>query len=120
VQSFIWQVNTEIARHTTPSALMFHYSRRCFADEHQGYKLLMKSGSLSPREREVIERVAQGQTDKEIARQLGLSINTIIGYVRSARQKLGASNRAAAVTQYYTCLGAKSQSEMGDRQTSNE
>jgi DNA-binding CsgD family transcriptional regulator len=113
-------MNTGIARHTTLSVLISYYSRRCFADEHQGYKLLMKSGSLSPREREVIERVAQGQTDKEIARQLGLSINTIIGYVRSARQKLGASNRAAAVTQYYKCLGSKSQSEMGDRQTPDE
>jgi DNA-binding CsgD family transcriptional regulator len=80
----------------------------------------MKSSSLSAREREVIELIAQGQTDKEIARHLGLSVNTIIGYVRSARQKLGAPNRAAAVTQYYKRMGAKSQSEMGDRQTSNE
>ena len=51
---------------------------------------------LSPRERDVIERIVQGASRKECARDLDLSPNTVADYTKSAYRKLGVSNRAAA------------------------
>ncbi|WP_433187467.1 helix-turn-helix transcriptional regulator [Actinoallomurus sp. CA-150999] len=48
---------------------------------------------LSPREREVIELVAAGRTDTEIASILFKSVNTIRSQVKSAKRKLGVSSR---------------------------
>ncbi|MBO0814644.1 MAG: AAA family ATPase [Actinobacteria bacterium] len=54
---------------------------------------------LSPREREVVRLVAQGQTNQEIALTLVLSRQTVAGHVQSAMRKLRVSSRTAlAVT----------------------
>lgn len=52
---------------------------------------------LTPREREVLERVAQGATNAEIAGQLDVSENTIKFHMKNILQKLHASNRAEVV-----------------------
>jgi predicted ATPase/DNA-binding CsgD family transcriptional regulator/Tfp pilus assembly protein PilF len=48
---------------------------------------------LSVREREVAALVAEGLTDKEIARRLFLSPRTVEGHVLAVRNKLGLDNR---------------------------
>jgi DNA-binding NarL/FixJ family response regulator len=55
--------------------------------------------SLSPREGEVMQLVAQGFTDPEIATRLGLSANTVKTYVHRSLTKLDCPTRAAAATQ---------------------
>jgi DNA-binding CsgD family transcriptional regulator len=52
---------------------------------------------LTPREREVLAQVAQGLTDKEIARALRISRHTAVHHVAAIRRKLGVPTRAAAV-----------------------
>lgn len=52
---------------------------------------------LSPREREVLARLAQGATSAEIAADLTISENTVKTHVRHILEKLKASNRAEAV-----------------------
>ena len=52
---------------------------------------------LTPREREVLELVAQGYTDKEIARKLGRDYITVRDQSQAAVKRLGARNRAHAV-----------------------
>jgi DNA-binding NarL/FixJ family response regulator len=54
--------------------------------------------SLSPRERELLELVAAGLSNKAIARRLELSINTIKYHLASAFAKLDARTRAEAVS----------------------
>ncbi|WP_246164980.1 response regulator transcription factor [Pigmentiphaga aceris] len=54
--------------------------------------------ALSAREVEVLQCVAQGQANKQIGTQLGLSEDTIKGHVRSIMDKLGANNRTHAVS----------------------
>ena len=49
---------------------------------------------LTPRQGEVLERVAQGLTNKEIAQQLGTAENTIELHVTRILRKAGASSRA--------------------------
>jgi DNA-binding CsgD family transcriptional regulator len=52
---------------------------------------------LSPREREVLDRVAAGFSNKVIARELELSPNTVKFHLQAAFDKLGVSSRAEAV-----------------------
>ena len=52
--------------------------------------------TLSPRERDVISRLIEGATRKEIARDLSLSPNTIAEYTQSAYRKLGVRNKIEA------------------------
>ena len=52
-----------------------------------------KVGRLSPRELQVAECAAQGQSNKQIADRLGLSEHTIKNYLFRIFEKLGVSNR---------------------------
>lgn len=54
--------------------------------------------TLSPRELQVLQRVAQGAANKQIANELGISEDTIKGHLRSIMDKLSANNRTHAVT----------------------
>jgi len=54
--------------------------------------------ALSAREREVLESVARGATNKEIARQLHISEATVKSHLLHIFSKLGASDRTQAVT----------------------
>ncbi|HEX7833496.1 MAG TPA: response regulator transcription factor [Thermoanaerobaculia bacterium] len=53
---------------------------------------------LSPREREVLKLIATGKSNKEIATSLGVTERTAKFHVTAILTKLGADNRAAAVT----------------------
>jgi DNA-binding CsgD family transcriptional regulator len=52
---------------------------------------------LSPRQREILGRVAAGRTSKEIASELGISERTVNWHISKAFGRLGASSRAEAV-----------------------
>lgn len=56
------------------------------------------AGRLTEREREVLEWIAAGVSNKGIARRLGLSPNTVKFHVAALLAKLGAATRAEAVT----------------------
>ncbi len=51
---------------------------------------------LTPREREVLQLVARGQTNQQIARELTLSVSTIKTHVEHIIGKLGVSDRTQA------------------------
>ncbi|MFJ2580156.1 LuxR C-terminal-related transcriptional regulator [Kitasatospora aureofaciens] len=48
---------------------------------------------LTPREHEVLRWAATGRTNPEIAARLGLTCNTVTGYLKAAMHKLGVRNR---------------------------
>ncbi|MBL9189939.1 MAG: response regulator transcription factor [Opitutaceae bacterium] len=52
---------------------------------------------LSPRERQIIEGMVDGLTNKEIAERLGLSAHTTDGYTRAIYEKLHVNTRSGAV-----------------------
>lgn len=52
---------------------------------------------LAPREREIMNLIASGQSNQEIASELYLSVNSIKTYIRSAYRKIGISRRTHAV-----------------------
>ena len=49
--------------------------------------------TLTTRERQVAELIAQSKTDKEIAQILALSTNTVRGYVKTVYRKLEINKR---------------------------
>src|ERR1700694_959237 len=55
------------------------------------------AGPLAPREREVLALVAEGLSNKAIAKELGISDQTVKFHVASITGKLGAANRTEAV-----------------------
>lgn len=55
------------------------------------------NGVLSPREHQVVELLANGNTGEEAAERLGISPATVRVHVRNATGKLGASTRTQAV-----------------------
>jgi DNA-binding CsgD family transcriptional regulator len=52
---------------------------------------------LTPREAQVLDAIADGLTNKAIARRLGISLHTVKFHVESVFRKLGAGTRAEAV-----------------------
>jgi DNA-binding CsgD family transcriptional regulator len=50
---------------------------------------------ITPREREVIEAVVQGKTDKEIAAKLDIAVNTAQVHLKNIYRKTGAAGRFA-------------------------
>lgn len=55
---------------------------------------------LSPREREVLDGLAEGQAYKQIAEKLGVSIHTVRNYIRRIYEKLHVCSCGEAVAKY--------------------
>jgi two-component system nitrate/nitrite response regulator NarP len=56
--------------------------------------------TLTRREMEVLADLASGRTNKQIARDLGVSLNTIKFHVRNLYQKLAVNSRGQAIALY--------------------
>lgn len=56
----------------------------------------MSDANLTPRERDVLQGVAEGKSNKEIARDLGIQEVTVKLHVKTLSRKLGARNRTHA------------------------
>jgi DNA-binding NarL/FixJ family response regulator len=52
---------------------------------------------LTPRETHVVAMIAAGAPNKEIARRLGLSMNTVKSHIRTAYRAMGVTSRTQAV-----------------------
>jgi DNA-binding NarL/FixJ family response regulator len=52
---------------------------------------------LTPRETHVVSLIAAGAPNKEIARQLGLTMNTVKSHIRTAYRAMGVASRSQAV-----------------------
>lgn len=56
-----------------------------------------RRGGLSTRQREVLEGVAQGKSNHEIAKRIGVSVATVEKHLRLARERLGVETTAQAL-----------------------
>lgn len=61
--------------------------------------------TITDRQRDVMDRVLQHRTSKEIARELRISPNTVDQRINAVRRKLGASDRAETARLYSRLLG---------------
>lgn len=67
--------------------------RRIVADE----RVAAGRGTLTAREAQILEAVADGRSNKEIAAAIGIAEDTVKTHLRRLFEKLGASDRAQAV-----------------------
>jgi DNA-binding NarL/FixJ family response regulator len=75
---------------------------RRFKEEVEAFLPTMTSGSaafanLTPRERGLVELIAQGRDNAQIAASLGLSEKTVRNHITSIFAKLEVENRAQAI-----------------------
>jgi len=56
---------------------------------------------LSPRERTLLETLAKGLTNRELARELDISANTVKFHLSNLFDKLSVKNRAQAIAFFY-------------------
>jgi len=55
---------------------------------------------LAPREQEILELVANGDTNKEIADKLSITLGTVCWYLNATYKKLNVRNRIQAVNKF--------------------
>lgn len=53
--------------------------------------------SLTDRERETLANIATGRSNEQIATEMGISLNSVKSYIRSAYRKIGVQSRSQAV-----------------------
>jgi DNA-binding CsgD family transcriptional regulator len=70
---------------------------------------------LSPRERRVLELVARGASNKEIARELNVSEGTVRTHLERLYRKLGVHSRTEAAAWYWRTLARPSGESTDDR-----
>lgn len=73
------------------------YAARLLAAWRRQYPTGAAPEPLSPRERGVLELVAAGQSNKQIAKTLGIAPETVKTHLKKSFAKLGVGNRAQAV-----------------------
>jgi two-component system, NarL family, nitrate/nitrite response regulator NarP len=66
---------------------------------------------LSPRERTLLEALSKGLTNRELARDLGISPNTVKFHLSNLFEKLSVKNRAQAIAFFYANREARGISE---------
>jgi len=62
---------------------------------------------LSPRELQIARLVADGKTNKEIARDAALSPSTVKDYIANACHKLGVAGRVQLAAWYWKTYGVE-------------
>lgn len=73
------------------------------------------TAGLTTREHEVMDLVGKGRTSSQIATELGISRDTVDDLAKSAMQRLGVSNRRAAVARLHAVAGeGRDRSEAAD------
>jgi DNA-binding CsgD family transcriptional regulator len=88
------------------------------ADVGQGFDELCESLSISKREREIIELICQGRTNREIADRLFISVGTVKDHNYTIFQKAGVRNRTELAQLFTRPAVRRDQARAAARQAS--
>ncbi|MEM7429270.1 MAG: response regulator transcription factor [Pseudomonadota bacterium] len=67
--------------------------------------------TLTAKERTLLQALAKGSTNKQLADELGISVNTVKFHLRNLFEKLDVQNRAHAIAFYYSSVSGHSASQ---------
>ncbi len=90
------------------SLLLHHFGRRQNGSNVQG-----PVQSLTPREAEIVQLLADGLPNKQIARRLGITDATVKNHVHNILEKLDVSSRGAAAACYRRTVSPTGASRVG-------
>jgi RNA polymerase sigma factor (sigma-70 family) len=82
------------------SPMTTHIARKVVQSFQQAHSSQQPTESLSAREKEVLDCLAQGLMYKEIAEKLGISYETVHTYIRRIYEKLQVRTRTEAVAKF--------------------
>jgi DNA-binding NarL/FixJ family response regulator len=82
-------------------------ARRVFSP--QEWAALKQDLGLSPRQAEVVDQLLQGHSDKQIARELQMSVPTVRTHLCRLFSRLGVEDRCELIVYVYACFRAKCQ-----------
>jgi DNA-binding NarL/FixJ family response regulator len=88
----------EVSRGGSP--MTTHIARKVVQSFQKPAASANPAGDLSPREKEVLDCLAQGFLYKEIAEKLGISYETVHTYIRRVYEKLQVRTRTEAVAKF--------------------
>jgi DNA-binding NarL/FixJ family response regulator len=86
--------------HEGGAPMSSNIARKVIQSFHQTEPADSPAEKLSPREREILNLIAKGYMNKEIADALGLAFQTVHGHIRSIYEKLHVRSRTEAVVKY--------------------
>jgi DNA-binding NarL/FixJ family response regulator len=76
---------------------LFSIVLQSFKEGEGGAPTLARKTDISPRELEILEEMARGKTNKQIAEDLGISYSTVVNHSNNIFKKLDVNNRTSAV-----------------------
>ncbi|BCU78144.1 response regulator transcription factor [Luteolibacter sp. LG18] len=82
------------------SPMSAHIARKVVTYFHPERRATPEMQSLTPREQEILARLAKGLLYKEIADQLGISVSTVRAHLHAVYGKLHVQSRTEAVVKY--------------------
>jgi len=82
--------------------MMIATYRQLFSE--QEWARLEECLGLPPRQAEITKHIVYGQSDKQIARDLGITIPTVRTHVSRLFRKLGLNDRKELILHVFTCL----------------
>lgn len=88
----------QLLRHTREQSTVAAYAGLLLRETQNESRQVHPSDALTDREREVLQLVAQGATNQDIADTLVISLGTVKSHVSHIMNKLNAQNRTEAVT----------------------
>ncbi len=101
--SEILEAITEAHRGGAP--MTSEIARKVIAAFHEPKPALTASEPLAPREREILELVANGYANKEIADKLAITLSTVCWYLHEIYKKLHVQSRVQAVNKLRQASG---------------
>jgi DNA-binding NarL/FixJ family response regulator len=87
------------------SPMSSEIARRVVESFHRKAKTIDKSLNLSAREEEILVLLSKGYSNKAIADQLKLSVETIYSYLKRVYEKMRVHSRTEAVIRYLSTHG---------------
>jgi len=81
----------------SPEGKQYLFTLERVSSESVNLPMIFRQYKLSNREREMVQLLLMGHSNKEIARDLHLSENTVKGYMKLLMGKLGVNNRAGII-----------------------
>jgi len=86
--------------HEGGAPMSSNIARKVIQSFHQAEPASSPTENLSPREREILNLLARGYTNKEIAERLQIAYETVCTHLRSIYNKLHVRSRSQAIVKY--------------------